>query len=217
MAVAPGAAVQGAELAGMAGTTWRILKARIARDKAFPVIERGANGRAWSFDAAAALDHLIAGIERQAAGRQAMHQKVARQGGLMRSGAPKAPGGPVLRAGDLPDLAIGVGRAGDGEGGVDSALDIAAHARALKALAETQMATHKLKELQREIVPAEAHAQVVATILSTMQTETLAIESEIDPENAMPPAVREAVNGALRSVLLRVRAVAERELKALRA
>lgn len=216
MTVAPGAAVQGAELAGMAGTTWRILKARIARDKAFPVIERGANGRVWSFDAAAALDHLIAGIEKQAAGRQAMHRKVARQGGLMRPTAPKEAGGADQPGRDVPAPPPGPDWEG-GEGGVDSALDIAAHARALKALAETQMATHKLKELQRGIVPAESHAQVVATILSTMQTETLAIESEIDPENAMPPDVREAVNRALRTVLLRVRSVAERELMALRA
>lgn len=205
--VAHDTVIQGTELAAMAGMTWRILKGRILRDKAFPVLNRGANGKAWSFNAAISLDHLISDIERQAAERGAMKRRVEKRAGMKKAVSQVAEGAQT----ESPSPANA------GNEPVDSALDIAAHARALNALAQAQMTTHKMKQLQGEVIPAEKHASVIATIMSTMQTETLAIEAKIDPTGTLPPFVRQALKDELRNVLLTVQAACERELSRKRA
>lgn len=191
-ATKPGTFVQGTKLAEMAGITWRILKERIKRDKKFPVVERGANGKPWRFDAVAALDHMIADLERQVENRKGRVRRVAKQAGM------ESP--PVETVDD---------------GAVDDVLDLAAHSRSVSLLAQAQMQTHRLKQMQGEFVRADDHARVIATIMSTMQTETLAVAAKIDPAGTLPPDVRAQLETELKNVLLTVKAACDRDLRAI--
>ena len=191
--------VQGTEIAAMMGLTWRILKARIVRDRSFPVIERGANGKPWTFEAVSVLDYMIADTERLQAERKAREKRTARLAGI---------GGDPI---EVPEVYDHSGSS------VDSAVDLAAHSRALNALAQAQMTTHRLKQMQGEYVLAADHDRVVATIMSTMQTETLAISTKMDPAGAWEPSLRKSVEDMLKNVLLTVKAACERELRAIRA
>ena len=197
--VTPGQSVPGTELAELAGVTWRILKMRIRRDAGFPVMSKGANGRAWKFDPAEALDYMIADLERQIANRQGRARRVARQAGLEQ---PKADDVDV----EIPEDS---GRA------VDDPLDVAASARSVSLLANAQMSTHRLKQMQGEFVRAVDHARVIATIMSTMQTETLAVASHIDPAGTLPPDLRKQLETELKNVLLAVKAACDRDLRTL--
>jgi hypothetical protein len=201
-AIESGALVQGTRLAELAGTTWRVLKKRIIRDATFPVVERGVNGRAWTFDAAAALDHMIAGLERQTKGKQKRAAMVARQSGMAFD--------PV----DLPDVDDPLS---DDAPAMDDPMDVAASARSISLLANAQMQTHRLKQMQGEFVRADDHTRVIATIMSTMQTETLAIASKVDPAGTLPVEVRGQLEDELKNVLLAVKSACDKDLRAISA
>ncbi|MDQ4421457.1 hypothetical protein OOT33_13600 [Sphingobium sp. DEHP117] len=192
--IADGSQIRGTELARLIGTTWRILKQRILRDKAFPVIERGANGKPWTFDAAKAINHLIADLEKQMTKRAGRARRVRLQSGL-----------------DAADQTS----VDTEDGGVDDPLDLAASARSVSLLAQAQMATHKLKQMQGEFVGTEAHVKVLATVMSTMQTETLAAAARIDPTGALPPDIRSQIETELKNVLLSVQDALDRALRPL--
>lgn len=192
--------VQGTELADMIGATWRVLKARILRDSAFPVVERGANGKAWSFEAIAVLDYLIADTEQLAAQRVKNAARMARMAGVT-AGPDNAPVDIAMVDDMLAAQAV------------DSATDLAAQSRALNALAQAQMTTHRLKQLQGEYVLADDHRRIVSVIMSTMQNETLAIASRLDPTGTLPTETRTALDNELRNVLLTVKAACERALR----
>lgn len=174
----PGERVNAADMAKIAGMSWRNLKLTIDADDAFPVLTRGAEGKPWSFDAAAVLEHLIATAERALAERAARDERIQRMTGLPESG--------------------------HGASAVEPAGSIAASARDLKALGEAQMIAHKLKIQQGEYLPRAATVALLNDLMSTMQTETLAAAARIDPAGRLDPATRTQIDEELRTVLTTV-------------
>lgn len=191
--------VQGTEIAELLGLTWRILQARIKRDPQFPIVERGANGKAWTFEAVAVLDYMIADTQRLGAQRKARAEKTSRLAGF--------------RSGDADTDGTGF----DVDASVDSSADTAAQARALNALSQSQMTAHRLKQMQGEYVRADDHSRVIATIMSTMQVEILSVASKLDPAGLWTPDLRKSVEDAMKNALLATKAACDRELRALRA
>lgn len=181
-AAVTGALVNAGELARAAGVTWRILERWIIADPEFPVVQRGRMGEPWQFDLVAALDHLLSRARSLAAGRGARRAEVARLAGF--GGAEGVP--------PSPDASTGPG----------AAADRAADARGLKALAEAQMTTHRLKQMQGEYVRSDAAKALLSDMMTTMQTETLAISSKLDAAGQWPPDLRASIEAELRDVLL---------------
>lgn len=193
--VEPGTVVGGSELARMSGMTWRILRHRIESDPAFPVIERGSDGVAWQFDAAAALDRLIATARATAEARTNGRARTARLAGLGGPGPAEKP------------KRKGKAKAVDPEPGIPAdlpgaAADMAQEARGIKALAEAQMLVFKLKVQQGEYVRADQVAALLTDIMATMQVETLGITTRLDKAGKWPPDLRAARDKELRTVLL---------------
>lgn len=176
----PGEAVNAAEFAKLAGMTWRYLKLLIDKEPEFPVLERGAEGKAWSFDAAEALDYLIARAERLVADKTARDQRIQRMTGLAESGPGAA--------------AVGSEQPGS----------IAASARDMKALGEAQMIAHKLKVSQKEYVLKAPTVALLNDLMITMQAETLAVAARVDPAGRLDPATRALLDEELRNVLTTV-------------
>lgn len=179
-----GAMVNASGLAKAAGVTWRILERWIIADPEFPVVQRGRMGEPWQFDLVAALDHLLKRARALAAGRGARRAEVARLAGF----------GGAESVAPSPDASAGPG----------AAADRAADARALKALSDAQMTTHRLKELQGKYVRRDTVTALLIDMMTTMQTETLAISSKLDAAGHWPAELRAAVEAELRTVLVTV-------------
>jgi hypothetical protein len=80
--VEPGTILNAADMARVAGMTWRNLNITIERDPAFPVVKRGSEGIAWEFNAAAAIDHMI-GVCRSVIADNDQHAaRIARMAGM---------------------------------------------------------------------------------------------------------------------------------------
>lgn len=176
--LAAGETVNAADMAKIAGMTWRNLKLTIDKDERFPVRVRGAEGKPWSFDAVAVLEHLIATAERTLAERAARDERIQRMTGLPESG--------------------------HGASAVEPAGSIAASARDMKALAEAQMITHRLKIQQGEYLPRAATVTLLNDLMITMQAETLAAAARVDPAGRLLPETRAALDEELRNVLTTV-------------
>lgn len=181
----PGQEVNAAALAKAAGITWRVLERWINADEAFPVLQRGRTGEPWRFDLVAVLDYLIDKARSLHAGKEARLASNARLAGF--GGAdgaapsPEASGGPGAVASNANDF------------------------RGLKALAETQMITHRLKQMQGDYVRADVVMALMLDMMTTMQTETLAITAKLDPAGQWPAGHRAAVEAEMRTVLVAVR------------
>lgn len=67
-----------------------------------------------------------------------------------------------------------------------------------------QTAVQRRKIEQRQYVRADEHANVIADIFTTMQSETLAITGRLDPAGRWPANVRAEVTEAMRSLLVRL-------------
>lgn len=181
-----GRKIGGTELASIVGVSWRILRRRIEDDPEFPVLERGADGKKWLFDTAVALDRLIATTKALKDQRRRRGAEGARLAGM---------------AGDKPSRQV---KAEPEPDVPDNAADLAQNARAFKALAEAQMMVHRLKVQQGEYVRADTVRMLLADVMTTMQTETLAIEGKLDPAGQWPPELRESVMEELRNLLVLV-------------
>jgi len=192
-AAKPGTEVNASGLARATGITWRVIEPWVLADDAFPVMRRGGQGNPWAFDLATALDRMIKRARSLSAARGARKAETSRLAGF--GGGESAPPSPE------PDVGPG------------SAADRTADARGLKALAEAQMITHRLKQQQREFVPAAAVVALLGDLMTTMQTETLAISSKLDPSGAWPAELRMSVEDELRTVLVIVRDKLDRWLK----
>lgn len=180
----PGQVINAAALATLTGSTWRILAKRIAADPEFPILQRGDLGKDWQFDTVAVLEHMI------------------RRGKALKAERIKRGASAARLAGMSPRK--GAAEAVDADATPDSAADMAAHARALRALAEAQMITHRLKREQGEYVSAEAVRALLHDIMTTMQTETLSVTSKLDPSGAWPAGLRASVEDEMRTVLLHI-------------
>ena len=186
-AVTAGETVNASGLARASGITWRLLERWIIADPAFPVLQRGRQGEPWRFDLVQALDYLIAYARGRASARAARGASAARLAGFGGDASGDVPALP-----DVPQP-IGVSQ------------DRAADARGLKALAEAQMTTHKLKQMQGEYFRADEGMALLADLMTTMQTETLAITAKLDPAGQWPADLRSQVEDELRTVLITVR------------
>lgn len=184
--VEPGQIVTMAKLAAMIGTTPRILKDRVLRDKKFPVVERGADGKQWRLDAAKALDYLLSKTGATKRKRIAGAAERKRLAGFADSGESAEP---AIAAEDA---------------GTPDAVDEATQARGIKALAEARMLTHRLKVQQGEYVRADAVTNLLLDLMTTMQVETLGISAKLDPAGKWPVETRASVEAGLRDVLLHV-------------
>jgi phage terminase Nu1 subunit (DNA packaging protein) len=180
----PGETINAAGLAKLTGSTWRILAKRIEADADFPVLQRGDLGKDWKFEVVAVLDHMIA------RGKALKAERI-------RKGATAA---------RLAGVSTGKGgtEAVDGSATPDSAADMASHARALKALTEAQMMSHRLKREQGEYVRADAVRALLHDVMTTMQTEALAVTAKLDPAGVWPAGLRAQVEDEMRTVLLHV-------------
>lgn len=173
------------ELAKLLGWTWRYLRQRIDADQDFPVEQRGNMGVPWQFDAAAVLDHLIALASRALQERERRTAEVSRLAGL---------GGTVVHSpGDNP--------AGPGS----AARDMLERARAISALLDVQARVRSDKQRLGRLVDVDAAKAVLWEMMTTMQTETLAVSAKLDPAGQWEPSLRAGVDEALRNVLVHVR------------
>lgn len=187
-----GKKIGGTELAKIVGISWRILRRRIEDDAEFPVLERGADGKKWLFDTAVALDRLIAttkALKEQRRRRGAEGARLSGMAGVRPSRKVKAEPEP-----ELPE----------------NAADLAQNARALKALAETQMLVQRLKMQQRELITRREHEEKFEVYSSAVQTGVLAVASKVDPASQFPAELREAIEDHLRTVLVQARTEAEK-------
>ncbi|SDA15029.1 hypothetical protein [Sphingomonas sp. NFR15] len=184
-AATAGEMVNAAAMARATGATWRIVERWIANDAAFPVKQRGRVGEAWQFDLVDVLDYLIKQARFLKAGKEARKAEIARLAGF----------GGAEGAAPSSDVAAGPG----------AAADRASDARGMKALAEAQMTTHRLKQLQGEYVRADQVAALFAHVMATMQAETLAVAERLDVAGQWPAELRADVQGELRTVLITVR------------
>lgn len=180
-----GEMVNAAAIARATGATWRIVERWIANDAAFPVKQRGRVGEAWQFDLVAVLDYLIKQARSLKAGKEARKAEIARLAGF----------GGADGAAPSPDAPAGPG----------AAADRASDARGLKALAEAQMTTHRLKQMQGDYVRADLVAALFAHVMTTMQAETLAVAERLDVAGQWPAELRGDVQSELRTVLITVR------------
>jgi len=180
-----GAMVNATEFARATGATWRIVERWIIADPEFPVVQRGRMGEPWRFDLVASLDHLLKRARALAAGRGARLAEVARLAGF----------GGAEGAAPSPNVSAGPG----------TAADRATDARGLKALAEAQMMTHRLKQMQGDYVRRDAVEALLDDLMTTIQSETLGITSKLDPAGQWPADLRASVESELRTVLVTVR------------
>lgn len=181
----PGQEVNAAALAKATGITWRVLERWIAADEAFPVMLRGRTGEPWCFDLVVVLDYLINKARSLNAGKEARLASAARLAGF--------------------DSADGAAPSPEASGGPDTVAGSANDFRGFKALAETQMITHRLKQMQGDYVRADTVMALLLDLMTTMQTETLAVTAKLDPAGQWPAGHRAAVEAEMRTVLVVVR------------
>ena len=185
----PSALVNATALARATGATWRIVERWILADDAFPLVQRGGMGTPWQFDLAKSLDHLISRARTLQAGRGARQAEVARRSGFEVAGG-VTPSPPVDNG---PGVAAGL------------AVDRRSDAMALKSMAEAKMTTHRLKVMQGEYLRTDLVVALLGDIMTTMQTETLAISAKLDPAGQWPVDLRQNVEDELRTTLVNVR------------
>lgn len=175
--VEPGQQVNAAEMSQICQMTWANLRKKVEADPAFPVASRGSEGIAWSFDAAAVLDHLIAQARKTVAARQMRHGILA-----------KVVSAPGVSAPEEPDAEA-----------VSS--DLVQHSRAIKSFADATMAMERAKAQQGQYVEAAKVSELLNDMMATMQAEVLSIGSRLDPAGRMSPDDRAYIEQELRRVL----------------
>jgi phage terminase Nu1 subunit (DNA packaging protein) len=177
----PGVIVNARGFAAATGATWRIVEQWVTRDRDFPIVQRGRVGQEWQFELVAGLDHLIGRADALIKSRKVREARTARLagvgggGGANPSPSPSDPGSPADRAAD---------------------------ARAINALADAAMKTHRLAKEQEQLVSRAATETLLADLMTTLQTEVLAIESGIDPAGLLPAVTRELMRSELKNVLI---------------
>lgn len=172
------------EMAAASGLSWVGLKKWIDADPDFPVRARGGMGVAWEFEAAKALDHMIAQAEAARSQREARRASVARLAGL---GSPPASPSPGAETGSA------------------SAADTMAEARALSALLDVQAKIRAERERQNALLAREAVQKFLWRWLSTLQSEVLAARGRIEKSKRLPPELVAALDDELGGVLVTMR------------
>lgn len=192
--VQPGTILNAGEMAEVAGMTWRNLAMIVEADKDFPIVQRGDMGVPWQFDAAAALDHMIGSARSARDVRDARRAEVERLSGL---------GG-----------ASAVASSGGEQAGSGSAAERWTEARAIGALIDAQAKLRAERQKRGLLVDRQKVETLLAAVMSTMQTETLAVSSRMDPAGSWEPGFRAQVDEELRNVLVSVRDRLEKEIEA---
>jgi hypothetical protein len=190
----PGTILNADDMAKVAGMTWRNLKTLIDRDKAFPIRTRGDMGVPWQFSAAKVLNHLIKQAQSAQVDRERRMASVSRLAGLGAAAGALSPGD----------------RASVGSG---SAAQMLEGARAVSAVVDAQAKVRGEKQAQGRLVEVEKVSGLLWDMMTTMQTETLAIASKMDPAGQLDPEQRLAIDEHLRNVLLAVRGKVEAALE----
>lgn len=190
------------EMAKVAGMTERNFTTIVKRDEHLPVKQPGGMGVPWQFEAGKVLDHLIKQARAAQAEREARMARVTRLAGLGASAGASSSGDPR--------------GAGSGTVARGDPADLLASAKAISAMVDTQAKIRGEKQAQGRLVDMERARSVLWAMLTTMQTETLAIASKMDPTGQWEPELRGQVEEELRNVLLGVRTKLETELEKLR-
>lgn len=193
--VEPGLILNANEMATVAGMSWANLKRIVESDPSFPVAQRGDMGVSWQFDAGKVLDHMIGSAKAERQRREARRADVSRLAGL--------------GVQPLPPL-------GGEAGGSGSAAERVQEARAINALIDAQAKLRLEKQKQGELIPRDRVRALLTDLMTTMQTETLAASSRMDPAGQWEPSFRSGVEEELRSVLTTVRDRLEKMLEAWR-
>lgn len=172
----PGDTLQAEPMAKALGMTWRNLKKIIDLDAAFPIVVRGAEGHAWTFDVTAVLDHMIARDEAVLAERDREASRLARLSGITVSGA---------------------------VGGPDSAgASQGMSAEALRSAAQTMLQVQKLKREQGLLIEAEPVRMFLIEYHQRFQQEVLGALGRVDPAGQLPPATRTLIENDMRNLLV---------------
>lgn len=178
------------EMATVAGMTWRNLKLIIEGDPTLPIKSRGDMGVPWEFEAAKVLDHLISRARAARSEREARMAAVTRLAGL----------GGQAGGQSLSDRPAGV---------AGSASEMREAAQAVSAVIDAQAKVRAEKTAQGRYVDAEAVRGLLWSMMSTMQTETLAVAGRMDRAGQWPADLRGQIEEELRGVLLSVRSKLE--------
>lgn len=182
-AVKKGEKANAEDMARIAQMTWVNLKRIINSDPAFPVISRGSEGIAWSFDVAKTLKYMVAACEAVLAERNKRAARMARLSGLAPDyGDAMAGEGQALTPGEITQLGNG------------------------------QMTAHKLKMAQGQLMPRADTLAFLQDYHSQFQGEALGMLGKIDPAGQWPADVRRGVEDAMRTLLVNLQANMERFL-----
>lgn len=184
----PDLVVNFADMARIAGMTDRNLKLIIDRDSEFPIVARGDQGVAWQLNVVAVLDHMIGQAEKARGDREAQSARVHRLVGLGETAGAKAGtnGHPVR--------------------------EMLEGAKAISAMVDAQAKIRAEKQGQGRLVDRSKVEALLWDMMTTMQTETLAIAAKMDPAGQWEPGLKGSVEEELRNVLLAVRGALELKL-----
>ena len=184
------------EMAGAAGMSWRNLKTIIDRDPEFPVKRRGSEGVPWEFEAAKALDRMIATARAVIADRERRKARAASLAGIRSSGSASFPAGSA-----------------NPPGSGSAAREMLEDARAINALVDAQTKMRIERQKQRELLERSEVESLAWDMMTTMQAETMAISSKLDPAGRWDPSFRREVEDELGNVLVTVRSRLERRIE----
>lgn len=181
------------EMATIAGMTWRNLKMIIDADPKLPIEQRGDQGVPWQFNARKVLDYMIGSAKAAQRSREARRAEVNRLAGL------GATAGSPLNGGDA--------------NGSGSAAEMLQEARAISALVDAQAKLRHEKQKQGSLVDRAVVRSLITEMLTTMQTESLAVTAKIDAAGQWDQGLRVQVDEEVRNVLTTVRDKLEQRLK----
>ena len=177
------------DMAAALSMTPRNLMLTIAQDPDLPIQKRGAQGRAYEFDAAAVIAHMIAKCEAALSERQSRAARVKRLSG--HQGAAATPGVPsdgdeLLSVGDLRDIN------------------------------DLQLSVHKRKLQQGHFVVKDTVTAFMADYHAMFQDGVLGLLGKIDPAGQLPADVRLKVEDSMRTLLVNQQARMDRFLNGIR-
>lgn len=191
-AVGPDETFNGLEMARIAGLTYRAFSDRVSEDVDFPVVQRGSEGVPFIFNAAAVLDHMIAGARAVLADRE------------RRTGRATFLAGLGAEAGPSP--------AGESERPGTAARDLHADAKALSALIDARAKLRAEKVADGRLLERDKVEAFLWRWLGDLQSEVLAIEARIDKTGRLDVPTRSAVKDELAASLVGMRGALEKQI-----
>ncbi|MEA3044564.1 MAG: hypothetical protein QOH47_2402 [Sphingomonadales bacterium] len=186
--IGPDETFNGADMARVAGMTWRNMREIVAADPDFPVEKRGSEGVEYVFSGVATLDYMIAQARAVQADRGRRTDRASYLAGL---------GGDA--AAHSPPTADGVGP------GI-AARELRESALAIKDFADARAKMRAERQKNGELLERSEVEGLLWALMTAMQAETMGITSKIDQAGQWEPAFRLQVEDALADVLVRVRA-----------